>query len=473
MISYLIAANCYGFLFYCFYLLLLKGRSSHAWNRAYLLSVALLSLMLPLIRISLPDTYAPVMVQQLRTITLPEISLVAGRATSAPWYSGRPLLAMGYGLITFVCLFRSLYRMASLRRFLGRQQLIQQDGYQLALNTGIGPASYYRTILFPGTDVNPFILEHEKAHVRYHHHYDRLLLQFLQCFFFPVLPLYLVGRELSLVHEFEADAAAGQNQEDYIRVLLSEHLGLPAFALLQPFFRHPLRRRITMLRRNKRSGLWTKGATLAGSLLLLLAIVYAQSTQALPVSVMKNLIRQPEEAALDKAAPVPETAVPPTPERQPATGHAPVTLKTVPEAPWTVNRQDIARLPQRTLSLVPTDEGTSNHDDQQEKIFTSVEDMPQPPFDVVKYLGEHIRYPEEAKQKNIQGRVVLQFVLTADGSVEHVVLQRDIGGGCGAEAVRVVKGMPRWKPGRQNGEPVQVYYTLPVSFRLEQPAAGS
>lgn len=475
MISYLIAANCYGFLFYCFYLLLLKGRSSHTWNRAYLLSVALLSLALPLVRISLPHTYTPVMVQQLRAVTLPEISPVAGGAAAAPWYSGWTLLTIAYSLITFICFSRFLYRMAALRRFLGRQQLIQQDGYRLALNTGIGPASYYRTILFPGTDIDPLILEHEKAHIRYCHHYDRLLLQLLQCFFFPVLPLYLVSRELSLVHEFEADAAAGKDQEDYIRVLLSEHLGLPAFALLQPFFRHPLRRRIAMLRKGKRSSPWTKGATLAGSLLLLLTIVYAQSTLALPVqlpvSVIKNLTSQPQEAAPDKATPTPETTAPAASERQPETQPAPVALKTGQGEPQTINRQDIARLPQRTLSLAPADEGRGSRDAQQEKIFTSVEDMPQPPFDVMQYLAEHIRYPQEAKQQNIQGRVVLQFVIAADGSVRHVVLQRDIGGGCGAEAVRVVKDMPRWKPGRQNGEPVQVYYTLPVSFRLEQPAA--
>ncbi|WP_118951291.1 energy transducer TonB [Taibaiella helva] len=103
-----------------------------------------------------------------------------------------------------------------------------------------------------------------------------------------------------------------------------------------------------------------------------------------------------------------------------------------------------------------------------DKIFTSVEQMPQPPFDVQKYLAQNIRYPAAAKEDGIQGRVVLQFVVDRDGSVTNIVIQRDIGGGCGKEAERVVRSMPKWKPGKQNGQPVRVYYTLPVSFKLQE-----
>jgi protein TonB len=102
-----------------------------------------------------------------------------------------------------------------------------------------------------------------------------------------------------------------------------------------------------------------------------------------------------------------------------------------------------------------------------DKIFQSVEQMPQPPFDVQKYLSQNIRYPAQAKEEGIQGRVVLQFVVDKDGSVTNIVIQRDIGGGCGKEAERVVRNMPKWKPGRQNGQAVKVYYTLPVSFKLQ------
>jgi periplasmic protein TonB len=101
-----------------------------------------------------------------------------------------------------------------------------------------------------------------------------------------------------------------------------------------------------------------------------------------------------------------------------------------------------------------------------DKVFTAVEQMPAPPFDIQKYLSQNIRYPAAAREDNIQGRVILKFVVDKDGSVTNIEIVRDIGGGCGKEAERVVRAMPKWKPGKQNGQPVKVYYTLPVSFKL-------
>jgi len=87
--------------------------------------------------------------------------------------------------------------------------------------------------------------------------------------------------------------------------------------------------------------------------------------------------------------------------------------------------------------------------------------------ELMKYLGKNIEYPALAKENNIQGAVVLTFVVNKDGSVSDVTVIKDIGGGCGKEAVRVVKAMPRWSPGEANGNPVKVRFTLPVRFRLD------
>ncbi len=87
--------------------------------------------------------------------------------------------------------------------------------------------------------------------------------------------------------------------------------------------------------------------------------------------------------------------------------------------------------------------------------------------ELLKYLGENIKYPPLARENNIQGTVALTFVVTKDGSVRDVQIVKDIGGGCGKEAVRVVESMPKWNPGEANGHPVKVRFTLPVRFRLE------
>ena len=87
--------------------------------------------------------------------------------------------------------------------------------------------------------------------------------------------------------------------------------------------------------------------------------------------------------------------------------------------------------------------------------------------DLLKYLAENIKYPPLARENNIQGTVALSFVVGKDGSVSDVSILRDIGGGCGKEAMRVVQAMPRWSPGEANGHAVKVRFTLPVKFRLQ------
>jgi TonB family protein len=86
------------------------------------------------------------------------------------------------------------------------------------------------------------------------------------------------------------------------------------------------------------------------------------------------------------------------------------------------------------------------------------------------FLADNIRYPALARENNIQGTVVLSFVIDKDGSANNISVLRDPGGGCGKEAARVVSLMPRWTPGQANGKPVRVKYTLPVRFRLEDDA---
>jgi protein TonB len=107
---------------------------------------------------------------------------------------------------------------------------------------------------------------------------------------------------------------------------------------------------------------------------------------------------------------------------------------------------------------------------KEEKVFTYVEQMPQFPDGeaaMFKYIREHIKYPAIARENTIEGRVVLTFEVSKDGDIQKVTVIRGIGGGCNEEAVRVIKSMPKWKPGKQDGRPVKVLFTLPIQFKLE------
>ena len=106
----------------------------------------------------------------------------------------------------------------------------------------------------------------------------------------------------------------------------------------------------------------------------------------------------------------------------------------------------------------------------EQEIFQIVEEMPAFPGGeqkLMEYVGKNIKYPQIARESGIQGRVFVGFVVEPDGSVSNVKLLRGIGGGCDEEAMRVIKNMPKWKPGKQRGKAVRVSYQIPVMFRLQ------
>ena len=105
-----------------------------------------------------------------------------------------------------------------------------------------------------------------------------------------------------------------------------------------------------------------------------------------------------------------------------------------------------------------------------EEVFRSVEQMPTFPGGdaaLMKYLSSHIQYPTMAAENNVQGKVVVQFVVTKTGKVGEVKVVRSVDKDLDREAVRVCKSLPNFVPGRQNGQPVSVWYTLPVTFKLQ------
>lgn len=105
-----------------------------------------------------------------------------------------------------------------------------------------------------------------------------------------------------------------------------------------------------------------------------------------------------------------------------------------------------------------------------EKVFTAVEQMPAFPggdAELMKYLSSHINYPPMAMENNIQGRVIVQFVVTKSGEVGEVKVVRSVDRDLDKEAVRLIKSLPDFIPGRMNGEVVNVWYTLPVTFKLQ------
>ncbi len=108
--------------------------------------------------------------------------------------------------------------------------------------------------------------------------------------------------------------------------------------------------------------------------------------------------------------------------------------------------------------------------DKPEEIFTSVEQMPQFPGGesaLMKFLSSHINYPPMAAENNVQGKVIVQFVVDKTGKVGEVKIVRSVDKDLDHEAIRVCQALPKFTPGRQNGRPVSVWFTLPIQFKLQ------
>ena len=120
---------------------------------------------------------------------------------------------------------------------------------------------------------------------------------------------------------------------------------------------------------------------------------------------------------------------------------------------------------QNGTEKVLTASGPKN-DTGSKPVYNYVEQMPTSGYDYQKYLSEHIKYPAISRAEKIEGRVIVKFIVNDDGSISDCTVVRGLDSYCDAEALRVIRSMPPWKPARQNGKAVSVRYTMPVVFRM-------
>lgn len=250
------------------------------------------------------------------------------------------------------------------------------------------------------------ILAHESLHVRQGHSVDLLFARLLCCLMWFNPFAWLIMREIRAVHEFLADAASigACGREGYLHLLYSQTTGTGYGHITNNFKSINLKKRIVMMNKSKtRYGAW-------------------KALTALPVAAV---------------------------------------LMVVGCKPAVTENPDTSVEAYASIHDMPADTTDT---------YLMVEAEPEFPGGMealMKYLSENIKYPEQAKKENIQGKVYMRFVVERDGSIVDAEILRGIGGGCDEEALRVVNAMPKWEPGKQKGTPVRVQYNLPIVFKLQ------
>ena len=140
------------------------------------------------------------------------------------------------------------------------------------------------------------------------------------------------------------------------------------------------------------------------------------------------------------------------------------TMLAVPPPP-----PDIGNLPiAGDIVVLDADTAVANEEEEEEWMGVVIEtdaEFPGGMEALYRFINQNLQYPRLALENNIQGRVYVSFTVEADGTITNPVIRRDIGGGCGKEDLRLVRMMPRWKPGEQQGKPVRTQFNLPINFK--------
>lgn len=518
-LDYLLKANLYGLLFVGCYWLFLRRHTFFNLNRFYLLTAALLSLVLPLtslptqtVEIVPTDWPVPVGVINLPVVSVATAPVQPTQVTSTPDWETMALFA--YSLIAALLVLRLAVRVGRLFWLIYRskQQVyadyILVEAPKAANSASESPTfSFFRYLVInPADTQNELIIRHELVHIRQYHSADVLGLALLRALFWACPALWFIDRMLRQVHEFLADREASQPTE-YARFLVEYTFGLQPDALTNGFFNPSLlKQRIRMLYRTA-TPRWALGKyTLVLPLVLvLLAMTTArQEITALVHHTTENTItvtgqitsaanRKPLVGSIvlitgtrkgvqtnakgfftltdvPKNATISVSFVGYQTMNIPVSGRTAISASlalTEPNELPTMGATAAYRavkpnpaMPVRTPSSVDTIHG---------EVYKAVEEPAVFPTGIpglMHYVAHALRYPAKARSNGVEGTVLVSFVVLPTGAIGSASVKKGISSDCNAEALRVVKQMPHWLPAKQSGQPVTTQYVLPIQFVL-------
>ena len=392
---------------------LLEKETFHRLNRILILGCLIMSFAIPLVHFTGGTNPTVDMVRQ--AVQLPEV-LINGDAKEQSVWSWADIMTCIY-IIGVVAIFTmTVVQTVRLTRQLRQcEHITDNRGNTIVLtDCATSPFCLFHYIVMSRDDYannRSYILTHEQEHIRLGHSIDLIILQFATIiqWFNPFV--WLIGKNLKAIHEFEVDEAVlnkGIDATQYQKFLVVKAVG----NRLQPFAnnlnKESLKRRIIMMNQ-KRSNRW-----------MMLKALFIIPVATLAVSVFAN----------------------------------------------TSDMSNMANAVSTTANTLSTTNMQTKQSDK--KIFRVVEEMPKfkgGDAKLMEFLMMNMKYPESAIKAKQQGRAIVGFVVGKDGTVSDVYIEKSTGYDVlDNEAMRVVKSMPAWEPGKQKGKPVNVKYFVPITF---------
>ena len=407
MILYLIKSTLCLTLFYVVYKMVLESENMHFYKRIYLLSSLLFSFIVPFIVFETQTENTVALISKsIQKVVLPVAEI------KTPTHYSSSLIFIIYTIITAVLMLRFTIHLYQLHKKLKNAKIIKLKDTKIALVEDLIVPHTFGSIIFvnisdyQNQNIASELFTHEMAHVRQKHTLDVLFIEILKTIFWfnPILIFY--KKAIQLNHEFLADETvivSHQNVSIYQQLLLSKSYiptNLYLTSNLNSFLKTK-KRFIMMTKTTSTNTQWIKKALVAP--LFLGLFMFATTTSA---QVVTEKEQQTNEVLEQK-----------------------------------VNLQE-----------------------PKSDIYNAVEKRPEFPGGIqafYDFIGKNYKIPNV---KDLKGRVYVQFVVEKDGSLTDIKSVRDIGHGTGEEAVRVLKLSPKWIPGEQDGKPVRVQYSLPISI---------
>ena len=434
MAIYLIKINVALVLLYGFYRLTVSRDTFFGLRRLTLWLIYAVALMVPALNLEywVRDTPTIESMANVYADTFYPVVVVKAQASGITWMD--MLLGIYWAGVAVLSL-RLVWQLFSIIRLAVISRKQEVEGITVHLLRGEGsPFSFFRWVfMYPSTMEGKQLHEvmvHECTHVSGLHSLDTLFSELfsIACWFNPFA--WLMKQEVRMNLEYLADESVlsdGNARKSYQYHLLGLAYRQPneSTKIANNFNLLPLKKRIKMMNKRRTSEIgkakYLLFAPLAGVLLM--------------VSNIESVAREIGEQ-------IPEVAE----VQQKAEQAAEEKVKTKPQTDTTKKK--------KTWDCMP-------------------ETMPQFPggkLMLMKYLADNIKYPASAVKAKKQGRVIVTFIVQKDGSVTHAKIAKSIDPELDAEALRIVKGMPKWTPGTQNGKPVSVRYMVPVKFSLQKDA---
>ena len=434
MAIYLIKINVALMLLYGFYRLTVSRDTFFGLRRLTLWLIYAVVLMVPALNLEywVRDTPTMVSMANVYADTFYPVVVVKAQASGITWMD---MLLGIYWVGVAVLSLRLVWQLFSIIRLVVISRKQEVEGITVHLLKGDGsPFSFFRWVfMYPSTLEGRQLHEvmvHECTHVSGLHSLDTLFSELfsIACWFNPFA--WLMKQEVRMNLEYLADESVlsdGNARKSYQYHLLGLAYRQPneSTKIANNFNLLPLKKRIKMMNKRRTSEIgkakYLLFAPLAGVLLM--------------VSNIESVAREIGEQ-------IPEVAE----VQQKAEQAAEEKVKTKPQTDTTKKKKTWDCMPE-TMPQFPGGQGV-----------------------LMKYLAANIKYPASAVKAKKQGRVIVTFIVQKDGSITHAKIAKSIDPELDAEALRIVKGMPKWTPGTQNGKPVSVRYMVPVKFSLQKDA---